>query len=129
MIIAILGIVIGIIIGFYVPFELSTISSLYISVGLLAAIDSIVGALKATFQNKFDPVIFISGFIVNALLAIGLSYLGDKLGVPIYYAAIFVFGTRLFNNIGSIRHYSIDRYRQKHLFPTGDEKHKKTEKI
>ncbi|MGX8797884.1 small basic family protein [Fusibacter sp. JL298sf-3] len=115
MIIAILGIAVGILLGLYLPFELSTISSLYLSVGLLAAIDSIIGALKATLQDRFDPVIFISGFVVNALLAIGLSYLGDKLGVPIYYAAIFVFGTRLFNNIGSIRHYTIDRYRQRHL--------------
>lgn len=128
MIIAILGILIGIVIGFYVPIELSTISSLYISVGLLAAIDSIVGALKATLQDKFDPVIFLSGFVVNALLAIALSYLGDKLGVPIYYAAIFVFGTRLFNNIGSIRHYTIDRYRQKHLFAHLTEKIQKHEK-
>lgn len=128
MIIAIIGILIGVAVGFYLPFELSTISSLYISVGLLAAIDSIVGALKATLQDKFDPVIFISGFIVNALLAIALSYLGDKLGVPIYYAAIFVFGTRLFNNIGSIRHYTVDRYRQKHLFASFTEKWHKQEK-
>lgn len=115
MIVALICIIIGIALGLYLPFEFSTISSLYISVGILAAIDSILGALKATFQNRFDPIIFISGFFVNAMMAIGLSYLGDKLGVPIYYAAIFVFGTRLFNNIGSIRHYSIDRYRHKHL--------------
>ncbi len=113
MLIAIIGIVLGILIGFYIPFEFTTISSLYISVGLLAAIDSILGALRSSFEGKFDSVIFISGFIVNALMAISLSYLGDKLGVPIYYAAIFVFGTRLFNNIGSIRRYSIDKYRVK----------------
>lgn len=113
MIIAILGILAGILIGLYLPFEFSTISSLYISVGILAAIDSILGALRASLENKFDAVIFFSGFIVNALLAISLSYLGDKLGVPIYYAAIFVFGTRLFNNIGSIRRYTIDKYRGK----------------
>ncbi|GAU78696.1 small basic family protein [Fusibacter sp. 3D3] len=120
MIIAIMGIILGILIGIYIPFEFTTISSLYISVGILAAIDSILGALRSSFENKFDSVIFITGFIVNALLAIALSYLGDKLGVPIYYAAIFVFGTRLFNNMGSIRRYSIDRYRAK-----SREKHKK----
>ncbi len=119
MIIAIIGIILGIFIGLYIPLEFTTISSLYISVGILAAIDSILGALRSSFEDKFDSVIFITGFIVNALLAISLSYLGDKLGVPIYYAAIFVFGTRLFNNIGSIRHYSIDRFRAK-----SREKHK-----
>lgn len=113
MLIALLGILIGIILGLYIPFEFTTISSLYISVGILAAIDSIIGGLRASIENKFDSVIFISGFFVNALLAITLSFLGDKLGVPIYYAAIFVFGTRLFNNIGIIRRYVIDRYRKK----------------
>lgn len=113
MLIALLGILIGIILGLYIPFEFTTISSLYISVGILAAIDSIIGGLRASIENKFDSVIFISGFFVNALLAITLSFLGDKLGVPIYYAAIFVFGTRLFNNIGIIRRNVIDRYRKK----------------
>ncbi len=113
MIIALLGILIGIFVGLYIPFELSTISSLYVSVGILAAIDSIIGAMRASLENKFDGIIFISGFFVNAILAITLSFLGDKLGVPIYYAAIFVFGTRLFNNIGIIRRYTIDRYRGK----------------
>ncbi|WP_342637106.1 small basic family protein [Fusibacter bizertensis] len=111
--IALLGILLGILLGLYIPFEFSTISSLYISVGILAAIDSIIGALRASLEGKFDGIIFISGFFVNAILAILLSYLGDKLGVPIYYAAIFVFGTRLFNNIGAIRRYTIDRYRGK----------------
>lgn len=113
MIIAIFGILIGVLVGLYIPFEFSTISSLYISVGILAAIDSIVGALRASIEGKFDGVIFISGFFVNAILAVALSFLGDKLGVPIYYAAIFVFGTRLFNNIGIIRRHTIDRYRGK----------------
>ncbi|OJV64769.1 MAG: small basic protein [Clostridiales bacterium 38-18] len=113
MLIAIVGILLGILLGLYIPFEFSTISSLYISVGILAAIDSIIGALRASLENKFDGVIFITGFFVNAIMAILLSFLGDKLGVPIYYAAIFVFGTRLFNNIGSIRRYTIDRYRGK----------------
>lgn len=113
MLIAILGILLGILLGLYIPFEFSTISSLYVSVGILAAIDSIIGALRASFEGKFDALIFISGFFVNAILAILLSYLGDKLGVPIYYAAIFVFGTRLFNNIGVIRRYTIDHYRGK----------------
>lgn len=113
MFIAILGILIGVLVGLYIPFEFSTISSLYISVGILAAIDSIIGAIRASVEGKFDGLIFISGFFVNAILAITLSFLGDQLGVPIYYAAIFVFGTRLFNNIGIIRRYTIERYRGK----------------
>lgn len=113
MLIAIIGIIIGILVGLYIPFEFSTISSLYISVGILAAMDSIIGALRSSIEGRFDSLIFVSGFTINALMAIALSYMGDKLGVPIYYAAIFVFGTRLFNNIGIIRRYTIDNYRER----------------
>lgn len=113
MVIALLAIFLGVAVGFFLPFQLSAISSLYISVGILAAIDSILGAIRANLMNEFDPVIFLSGFFVNVFLAVGLSYLGDNLGVPIYYAAVFVFGTRIFNNMGSIRRETIDRYRMK----------------
>lgn len=113
MIIALIGIALGVFIGLYIPFEFTTISSLYVSVGILAAIDSILGALRASLEERFDSVVFLSGFVVNALLAIALSYIGDKLGVPIYYAAIFVFGTRMFNNIGIIRHDMIRKIRSR----------------
>jgi len=113
MIVAIIGIILGMFIGLYLPFEFTTISSLYVSVGLLAAIDSILGALRASLEGRFDGLIFLTGFFINALMAIALSYIGDKLGVPIYYAAIFVFGTRMFNNIGIIRTESIDKWRSK----------------
>ncbi|MDO4799485.1 MAG: small basic family protein [Bacillota bacterium] len=101
--IVLICLVLGVLLGLWFPFQFTTISSLYFSVGILAAIDSIAGAIKASFEEKFDAAIFVSGFFINASLAILLSYLGDKLGVPMYYAAIFVFGTRLFNNIALVR--------------------------
>ncbi|NCB72630.1 MAG: DUF1290 domain-containing protein, partial [Clostridia bacterium] len=32
-------------------------------------------------------------------------YIGDKLGVPFYYAPILVFGGRLFDNLAIIRRH------------------------
>ena len=49
-------------------------------------------------KKKFETDAFISGFFGNALLAAGLAYIGDRLDVPIYLAAIFAFGSRLFQN-------------------------------
>lgn len=111
MLIALIGIIIGVFVGLNLPFNFSSAVSLYLSVGILAAMDSIVGALKGSMENRFDTLIFISGFVVNALMAFFLSYIGDMLGVPLYYAAIFVFGTRLFQNIGIIRRMFIDQMR------------------
>jgi len=84
--------------------------SFYISMGLLAAMDSLLGAIRADMEGKYNNLIFISGFLANAVLAAALVYLGDRLGLPLYYAVIFVFGGRLFQNLAVIRRILIERY-------------------
>ena len=58
----------------------------------LAALDSVFGGIRGYMEDGFDTTIFVSGFIVNALLAAGLAYIGDKLGVELYLAAVIVLG-------------------------------------
>lgn len=75
----------------------------YIAVAILAFLDSIFGGVSANLQKKFNLPIFITGFFGNALIAIFLVYIGDKLNVDIYLAAVIVFSGRLFNNFSIIR--------------------------
>src|SRR5699024_6311823 len=103
MFFALIGILIGVAIGLMLPYTYNTAYSLYISVAILACLDSVFGGIKANLENKFDTSIFISGFFGNAILAAFLAYIGDRLGVPLYYAAIFTFGGRLFENFAGIR--------------------------
>ena len=105
MIWAILGLSLGVIVGGYIPFTYPLSYSLYISIALLAAFDSVCGAVRASMENKYDNTLFISGFFTNAILAAMISYIGDKLGVPFYYAPILVFGGRLFDNLAIIRRH------------------------
>lgn len=60
-------------------------------------------------ENKFNTEIFVSGFFGNAILAGFLAYIGDRLGVPLYYAAIFAFGGRLFQNFAMIRRLLLEK--------------------
>ena len=111
MIIAIaIGLVAGVALGMALNISYPTEYSLYITMALLAAMDSVLGAARAHLNDKYNNAIFISGFIVNAILASALAYLGDRLGVPLYYAVIFVFGGRLFQNLAVIRRILIDKY-------------------
>ncbi|MGV8145116.1 MAG: small basic family protein [Alkaliphilus sp.] len=105
MLIALIGLIIGIILGFYLPVVYPVAFSLYISIAILAAFDSVFGALKASLEKKFDTIVFVSGFFGNAILAGGLAYIGDRMGIPLYYAAIFAFGNRLFTNFAIIRRH------------------------
>ncbi|WP_429083669.1 small basic family protein [Brassicibacter mesophilus] len=109
IILAFVGIIIGIVVGIYLPITYSPSYSLYVSVAILACMDSVFGGLRAMLEKKFNTGIFVSGFFGNAILAAFLAYIGDRLGVPLYYAAIFAFGGRLFQNFAIIRRYLFNR--------------------
>ncbi len=84
-------------------FELPYSYSQYIAVAILACLDSVFGAFSANIEKKFRMNIFLSGFFCNALVAMLLVYIGSKLDVDIYLAAVIVFTTRLLNNFTAIR--------------------------
>lgn len=111
--IPIIGFIIGIAIGTFLPYDIPSQYSNYVAVAILAALDSVFGSIVANLQKKFDLKIFITGFFGNALLAAGLAYIGDKLGIVIYLAAIFAFGNRLFLNFAIIRRILLDKYSKK----------------
>lgn len=114
MIIAmIVGLVAGIFLGFALNITYPTEYSFYITMGLLAALDSMLGAARAHLDGKYNNVIFITGFVANAIMAGLLAFLGDKLGVPLYYAAILIFGGRLFQNLAVIRRLLIEKFLSK----------------
>jgi small basic protein len=105
-----LGLGVGIFVGLAFDVTYPSQYSFYVSMGLLAAMDSLLGAIRSHLEGKYNNVIFISGFLTNAFLAAALVYLGTRLGLPLYYAVIFVFGGRLFQNLAVIRRIIIDRY-------------------
>ncbi|MFZ5352671.1 MAG: small basic family protein [Bacillota bacterium] len=105
MIIPLLGLLIGIVLGVMSPYKIPLQYSTYMSVAILAALDTVFGGIRSSMEKTFNTQIFISGFFGNAILAALLTYTGDQLGVPMYYAAIFAFGIRLFQNFAIIRRY------------------------
>lgn len=109
---ALLGLVLGLIIGIFLNVDIPQAYSTYVAVGILAACDSIVGAMAANLQNKFDMPLFLTGLLGNGLIAVALAALGDQLGIPLYLAAVFAFGNRLFLNFSFIRRNWLERFRR-----------------
>lgn len=105
----ILGCVLGAIVGMNAPIISYTYSS-YLAIAIIAALDSVFGGISAVIKKNFDLKIFLSGFFGNAILSIALTYLGEKLNVDIYLAAIIVFVGRMFINLGIIRRYYVDKW-------------------
>lgn len=111
-IVILIACVLGAIVGLNAPMISYTYSN-YLAIAIIAALDSVFGGIASVINKKFDMKIFISGFFGNAILAILLTVLGEKLNVDIYLAAIVVFVWRMFMNLGTIRRYYVEKWTNK----------------
>ena len=95
----------------------------YTAIALLAGMDTVIGGLRSFLTDKFDDTIFLSGFVINSLLAVGLVMLGEQLGLEtgigdsrisvMMIGAVVVFSGRIFNNLAALRRLVIERWRYK----------------
>ena len=99
------GLAVGFAIVWLIPFGVPGNYADYLAVATLAGLDAIFGGVRAGIEGKFHDDIFISGFVVNTLLAAGLAYLGDQIGVNLFLAAVVALGGRVFLNLSLIRRY------------------------
>ncbi|MGM0972472.1 MAG: small basic family protein [Bacillota bacterium] len=112
MLLPVLGLIIGVILGLMTDIKVPDEYSNYLSIAVLAALDTLFGGIRAQLQNIYDEKVFVSGFFFNILLAASLAFLGVHLGVDLYLAAVFAFGVRLFQNIAVIRRILIAKWSQ-----------------
>lgn len=106
----IVGVVIGVILKIDIPIEYTKYSAVII-IGLL---DALFGAARAEMSHdKYDSAIFLSGLFFNIALAVGITFLGDRLGLDLYLAATVVFTFRIFTNVGIIRRAALHKWLKK----------------
>ena len=82
--------------------------SQYLSLAALAGLDALVGGIRAGTEGKFRASVFISGFVLNTLLAALLAYLGERMGQDLALAALVLLGGRTFVNLSIIRRHWLD---------------------
>ena len=105
-----LGLILGIVLGILTDIQIPAVYENYLSIAVLAALDTMFGGIRAQLQQVYDDKVFITGFFFNIALAAGLAFLGVHIGVDLYLAAIFAFGVRLFQNIVVIRRILIAKW-------------------
>lgn len=105
--IAVIGLAIGIVAGLVlrpsVPIELQP----YLPIAIVAALDALLGALRAVLDGLFDERVFVVSFLSNVIVAGLIVFLGDQLGVgnALSTGVIVVLGIRIFSNAASIRRH------------------------
>ena len=95
------GVLLGLVLGVKVDLEVAR----YSGVAILAALDSVLGAVRAELDGAYDNRIFVSGFVTNTVVAVLLVFIGDRLGLELFLVASIVFGLRIFQNVSLIRRH------------------------
>ncbi len=103
------GLLVGIILGLVLPYQIPVAVSKYVSVAFLGGLDSVLGGTRAGLDQRFDLLVFVTGFVTNIILAVTVTWVGEVLGADLYLAAVVTFGMRIFANLGPIRRHAIGR--------------------
>ena len=109
--IVIVSVLLGLVIGYSSPLVIPVAYSKIFSIALVAALDAAFGGLRAVVSERFDKRVFVTGFFSNTLLAAALVFIGDRLGIDLYYVALLAFGFRMFKNLAMLRRYLLRDYR------------------
>lgn len=108
---ALIGILIGILAGLSTSITIPLEYTHYTAVVIIGLLDALFGAVRAEVtRDRYSVTIFLTGLLFNILLAVGITLLGDKLGLDLYLAATVVFTFRIFTNVGATRRALIERW-------------------
>jgi small basic protein len=102
-----LGLVVGIVLGLIFRPEVPVGMQPYLPIAVVAALDAVFGALRAYLDGIFDDKVFVVSFFSNVVIAAGIVWLGDKLGVggQLSTGVVVVLGIRIFSNVAAIRRH------------------------
>lgn len=103
------GLLLGIGIGLALNIPIPLAYSKYLGIAVLAALDSAIGGLRSSLEMKFNDKLFFTGFFSNTLMAAFIVFMGDRLGIDLYLAAVVAFGVRLFQNLALVRRHYFQR--------------------
>ena len=105
--IAVLGLIVGIILGLILQPDVPLALEPYLPIAVVAALDAVFGGLRAYLDGIFDDKVFVISFASNVVIAAGIVFLGDQLGVggQLSTGVIVVLGIRIFSNVAAIRRH------------------------
>lgn len=103
--IQVIGIVVGIAAGLLLQPTVPLWLQPYVPIAVVAALDAVVGGLRALGEKRFDDRVFVISFVSNVVIAAAMVFLGDQLGVgsQLSTGVIVVLGIRIFANAAAIR--------------------------
>lgn len=114
MIWAIIGILIGIVVGLNLTYTIPIEYIKYTAVIIIGVLDSLFEGIKSeTTKEPYSHLSLLAGLISNIILALGITLLGERLGLDLYLAVTIVFILRIFANLGITRQKLLEIFTNK----------------
>ncbi|MBP1924173.1 small basic protein [Sedimentibacter acidaminivorans] len=110
MLYVIAGVVLGVVVGLKFNVSYNPEYIVYISLTILAMINTIFNILCENLKGEikiFKSALYLVSDLVFALF---LGYIGERLGLPIYLAAVFAFGNNIYKNFKIMLDFVITKY-------------------
>jgi small basic protein len=106
-VIAVLGLVVGVIAGLLLEPTIPLWLQPYLPIAVIAALDAVVGAIRALLDGVFRDRIFVISFLSNVVVAAFIVWIGDLLGVgsQMSTGVVVVLTMRIFANAAAIRRH------------------------
>jgi small basic protein len=104
------GVVLGVIGGLYLNVEYNPEYIVYISLAILAMINTIFNILSENLKSETKILKSVLYLFSDLLFALFLGYIGERLGLPIYLAAVFAFGNNIYKNMKIMLDFVIAKY-------------------
>ena len=86
-------------IGYIVPVVIPTEYNKLFSVAILAGIESVCSVIKLIMRDKFKGNIFI------VIIAVLFVFIGDSLGLDLYYVILLALGFKLLQDLDVVKTY------------------------
>lgn len=103
MLLIIFGLALGLVIGTFLQIDIPPELTRYTAVAIIGMLDSLFGAIRASIEKKYSLTVFLSGLAFNMIIAVLITFIGDKLNLDLYLAILVAFTIRILANIGIIR--------------------------
>ncbi len=102
---AIIGLILGVVLALVLRPEMPGWLQPYLPIMIVAALDALVGAARASLEHTFSDRVFAVSFVSNVAIAALIVWLGDIIGVgsQLSTAVLVVLGIRIFTNAAVIR--------------------------
>ena len=92
-------------IGHFIPVIISPEYSKLFSVVILAGLETVFRGFRTMVKGEFYSKQFMLTFLANLFIVVVFVFVGDRLGLDLYYVILLALGFRLLQDLDIIKAY------------------------